>query len=103
MREKDLFVSRFSPRQRVLTKLAIKAKNTVTNVALWLYDRNASAPSSFIASPYLSQVTLDLTLFATRQARTTFTKSPDRLNLKPSALWTASSTIAADVPGCHIR
>jgi hypothetical protein len=72
-------------------------------VSLWFYDRNTSAPSSFITSPYLSQVTLDLCLFATHQASTTFTESPDRLNLKTSALGTASSTVVASVPGCHVK
>jgi hypothetical protein len=72
-------------------------------VSLWFYDRNTSASSSFITSPYLSQVTLDLGLFATHQASTTFTESPDRLNLETSALGTTSSTVAADVPGCHVE
>ena len=72
-------------------------------VSLWFYDRNTSTTASFITSPYLSQVTLDLGLFTTHQASTTFTESPDRLNLETSALWTASSTVAADASGCHIK
>jgi hypothetical protein len=71
-------------------------------VSLWLYDRNADAPPSFISPPYLSQVAINLTFFATRQASTTFTKSSDRLNLKASTLWTTSTTVATDVPGCHV-
>jgi len=70
---------------------------------LWLYDGNASTSSSFITPSYFSQVALNLALFATRQAGTTFTQSANRLNLKTSVLWTAPTTAAADVPGCHVR
>jgi hypothetical protein len=78
-------------------------KNIQRQVSLWFYDRNTSASSSFISSPYLSQVTLDLGLFATHQASTTFTEPPDRLDLESSTLGTASSTVVADVPGCRVK
>jgi len=71
-------------------------------VSLWLYDGNTDPPPSFIAPPYLSQVAVNLTFFAARQASTTFTEPSDRLNLKASTLWTTPTTIATDVPGCHV-
>lgn len=81
----------------------LKKKKIQQEESLWFNDRNTSAPSTFITSPYLSQVTLDLCLFATRQATTTFTESPDRLNLETSALGTASSAVIVDVPGCRVK
>jgi hypothetical protein len=96
----------------VLKNVTKKKKNPIyrsaqnkiqRQVSLWFYDRNTSAPSSFITSPYLSQVAVDLSLFTAHQAGTTFTESPNRLNLETSALGTASSAVVADVPGCHVK
>jgi hypothetical protein len=67
-------------------------------VSLWLYDGNRTTPPSFITPPYISQVAVNLTFFATRQASTTFAKSSNRLNLKASALWTAPTAVATGVP-----
>jgi hypothetical protein len=89
--------------QKTIYCTAAHQKKIQWQVSLWFYDRDTSTPSSFISSPYLSQVTLDLGLFATHQARTTFTESPDCLDLETSALGTASSTIVVDVPGCHVQ
>jgi hypothetical protein len=80
----------------------IKHEVRPEQVSLWLYDGNRATPPSFITPPYLSQVAVNLTFFATRQASTAFTKSSDRLNLETSALWTAPTAIATDVPGSHV-
>jgi hypothetical protein len=79
-----------------------KATKEKNRRSLWLYDGNGTTPPPLIAPPYLSQVAVNFSFFATRQASSTFTESTDRLNLKSSALWTAPTTIATGVPGCHV-
>ena len=49
---------------------------------------------------YLSQVTVNLSLFTPDQASTTFTEPSDRLNLETSSLWTALATVSTRVPSC---
>jgi hypothetical protein len=99
----DLHGIKAKRHQKTIYCTVAHQKKIQRQVSLWFYDRHTSAPSSFITSPYLSQVTLNLGLFATRQAGTTFTESPDRLNLETSALGTPSSTVVVDVPGCHVK
>jgi hypothetical protein len=73
------------------------------NLSLRLYDGNGSSPPSFTTPPYLSKVAVNLSFFATRQASSTFTESPNCLNLKTSTFWTASTTVVTGIPGCHVR